>query len=198
MPAHLLYMPAWMIMERVLRMHLTVFAFALFLSAGAAAGDQLVIDGQSVSSTLGDEFRIALGDRYSPSFIKERFRPFTMEFSDECEGECFVLSRGEASFQIFGDEESGRITALVSWSEAAVDSLGNRVGMPLTRALKSKRGLCEHGEVPLCRSTIEGLSYFVAGDDRCQLKIPAGAESAVEVDIPDCATVDGFEVVGWR
>lgn len=187
-----------MLVEIAVRMHLSVFAVALFVTAVPAVASGLVIDGRSVRSTLSDDFRIALGDRYSPSFIKDRFRPFTMEFSDECESECFVLTNGDASFNIYGDEESGRITAFVSWSEAAMDSLGNRVGMPLAKALKSKRGLCEHGEVPLCQSPIEGVSYFVAGDEKCQLKIPPGALSAVEVDIPDCATLGGFQVLSGR
>jgi hypothetical protein len=49
--------------------------FALLVSMVPARADdtsELVFYSRSVVSTLGPDFEIALGDRYSPSFIKQR------------------------------------------------------------------------------------------------------------------------------
>src|SRR5690606_7591043 len=85
-----------------------VFAALVFsVSAQADEPARFVFDRTSVKSTMSTDFHIALGDRYSAAFIKSRFRPFAVEFSDECEIECFVVSRDGAYLSIYGSEEAG-------------------------------------------------------------------------------------------
>ncbi len=169
---------------------------ALGLSATARASDAppLVFDKTSVRSTINADFHIALGDPYTASFIKSRFAPFTVEFSNECEIECFVLSYDGVFFNVYGDEQSGKITAFVTWSNGAADPLGNRVGMPLREALKSDSAVCLYEESIVCHTSIEGLTYFAGGSEDCEWVVDWERAPGAYVAIPTCATLGGIEI----
>lgn len=185
-------------------MHLTILSplaalltvFVLMASARADDATELVFHSRHVQSALNADFRIALGDRYSPSFIKGRFQPYTVTFSDECEMECYVISRNGVSFNIYGSEESGKITALSSWSERAADSLGIRVGTPLREALKTDRARCEYAESLMCRSAVPGLSYFVDSEETCEWGVRWDS-GEISVRVPACARVGGFHISAY-
>lgn len=169
---------------------------AFFVPAFARASDtaELVFSSRSVVSTMSRDFRIDLGDHYSPSFIKQRFQPFTVEKSDECETECFVVSRDGVSFDIYGSEESGKITALASRSKRAADSLGTRIGTPLREALRANRALCEYAESLMCRSPVPGIAYFVDSGKDCDWGDVRWDRGEISVAVPACARVGGFYV----
>ncbi len=173
-------------------------AFAVVLSIASVAGAQeateAIFDGNSATSAKGPNFKIALNEPYSPSFIKGRFGPFKVEFSDECEMECFVVSRGAFGLSIYGSEKTGKITALASWSEGARDARGNRAGTPLREALKSTTAKCEYAESLMCESAIKGLSYFITWDESCDWKTRWDKPSDEPVLVPACAMIDGFHV----
>lgn len=162
--------------------------------ASASDGGSLVFDRSSVASTMSADFKISLGDPYSASFIKSRFRPFTVEFSDECEMECFVVSRAGVYLNIYGSEETGKISAFVSYSEGATDVLGNRIGMPLREALKSDSAVCLYEESIVCETSIKGLTYFAGGDQDCRWEVNWERAPGAYVAIPTCATLGGIEI----
>lgn len=176
-------------------MVLVVFT-ALAFSVPAQAGDpaRFVFDRTSVKSTLSPDFHIALGDRYSASFIKSRFRPFTVEFSDECEMECFVVGRDGSYLNVYGREEAGTISAFVSFSDGTTDWLGNRVGMPLREALKSDSAVCLYEESIVCHTSVDGLTYFAGGSMDCEWVVDWARAPGTYVAIPACATLGGIEI----
>jgi len=179
-------------MRRVVAFIAVVLGLA---NAGACAADDggLVFDRSSVTSTMSADFHLSLGDPYTASFIKSRFRPFTVEFSDECEIECFVVSRGDVLFNVYG-EDGGTISALSTWTNGTLDALGNRVGMPLREALKSDKGECEYAESMFCRSPIGGVLYFVGGDESCHWDVDWEKAPGTLVPIPACARLGGIEL----
>lgn len=178
-------------MHRIFLLVASALAFAVPVRADEPI--EMVFSNRSVASTMSEHFHIALGDRYSPSFIKERFRPYTVEFSDECEIECFVISRDGALLNIYGSEETGKITMLTSWSTRVVDSLGVRVGMPLRKALKADQALCEYAETLMCRSPVAGMTYFVDSGEDCHWDV-SWDKGEVSVTVPACARVGGFQI----
>lgn len=157
-------------------------------------GSGIVFDRSSVASTMSADYRLSLGDPYSASFIKGRFPPFTVEFSNECEMECFVVSRAGMYLNVYGSEESGKITAFASFSKGTTDVLGNRVGMPLREALKSDSGVCLYEESIVCETSIQGLRYFAGGSEDCRWEVNWERAPGAYVAIPTCATLGGVEI----
>lgn len=149
----------------------------------------------SVKSIKDTGYGISLGDSFSASAIKERFRSYRVEFSNECEGECYIVHDDSgANINIFGSEDTGKVSMILSRSERAADIEGNRVGTSLRTALRQSNAVCRSGENDECDSpSVSGVRYLLE-DGSCMLPLNREDPADQIVQIPECAKIGGISI----
>lgn len=154
-------------------------------------GPGVIINGRDPTRSL------RLEDPFTASALKDRFPNFRIEYSNECDGSCFVVSDVPGQIYVYGDEAKGRISHILSDSANVMDTGGHRHGTPLTKALGSRNGICEAGERFMCRSADKekGLTYIIKDDEACDFGVTDWhSVSGKSITIPECATIEGFMI----
>lgn len=132
--------------------------------------------------------RVRLGEAMPVPELFRRFGAHRVILGEECEGFCATVKYGDDFIQLFYGQKSGMVEGIVSWSNAATDINGNRIGARLVDANRTNRLACDVGEVTTCRSAvIQGLEYAVEG---CQFWVSNGKRTT----IPSCAKIGAFRL----
>ncbi len=174
----------------------TVFAFTTLLALNARAADKAdFIFGAGFVRSLSDPtVTFQIGDSYPVSILLGRGGSIKIRHSNECEGECYIASRGNSSIEIHGSSASG-ITSIISFGNGSIDVRGNAPGGQLSSALSAREAICSAGDFTSCSTgKIGGLSYIVRDDTACVLNIPP--TDSIPTPIPECARIGGFLLRG--
>ena len=149
---------------------LTTAAVLVALTVPATAqvkDDTFIFGSNSVVSALDTKQSVRLGERLSLAQIKRRLPSYTVEKSNDCEGDCIYVSGKNGVYLELDYNNPGKPISYINGFLGSRDTLGHVIGMSLIRAIGSNIATCDLGMTTTCASrSIKNLSYDV-NDDRC-------------------------------
>lgn len=83
----------------------------------AAKNAEFIFSGGAVVCTREPKYVIRFGDQFFIEAIKERFSPYSVEISNECDGFCVVVASKNGSINIFGEANAKKVLSIVSRGE---------------------------------------------------------------------------------
>lgn len=181
--------------EGVLKSFKTCAATSDPTSKNAAASKnepEFVFGLDNVCSVKNEKACLVLGSPWNAPAIKKAMPGYEVAYSDECEGFCFLVTSDDGTLEVLQD--AGKVSFFRSL-HGSMDFKGNVMGDQLNRAIGGSEAFCQSGLNFVCSSERSApLRYVVGG---CEFEIKGEEDEAVR--IPDCATIDGFELSGnWE
>jgi hypothetical protein len=169
------------------RLSALVIACILPLAGNATAQTTgFIFSGDQAVSAADPQQLIRVGEKLSISQLRQRFPGYSIsKIHSDCGGTCTLIEAKNGSF--LRVDYDATFYSISSSAPGSRDSLGNTIGTSLSKAVGANPAKCDQGESTTCESAkIKGLAYFAGG---CDFN---GDQ------IPDCATVYGFQISRYK
>jgi len=162
--------------------------------AAAVTSKGFVFGSQDVHHATNPNQTVRLGEKITPQALRQRFTGYNVRYTkgEDCLT-CAVISGADGQIEVSFAQNGRTITDIRSYDDRSRDAQGNSVGSSLAKAIGSTSAKCDNGMDTTCASpSLKGLWYVVADDSKCTIT----AQDKQLTDIPACALIAGFQIIG--